>query len=265
MKTRIWGFFETLAFCGIYYTSAYIARFLMYLFYTVYFAVSNYINHEVFSGSRFMDEVSRAMASSRVELVILADILMVIFCAVVIYARGGKFKRYMGLEKPHILQIIGAVIAGATIWYLSINVLSDLLAGTQAIENYGKHVDQLNQAGPIFSFILTVIIAPVTEEFMFRGALMSSVTRFLNKPMAIIITSLLFAIAHGDPVQMAYAFVLGIMLSFIKAETGKLYPCIALHFAFNLMNCFAIGYIAPFWAVILLCGAGYAMALYKKA
>ena len=265
MKIRIWGFLEALAFCGIYYTAAYIARFLMHLFYAVYFAVSNYINHEVFDGVRFMDEINRSIAASRVELVILADVLMILLCAIVIYARGGKFKKYIGLERPGFLQMIGAFIAGAAIWYLSINVLSDLLAGSTALENYGRHVGKLHQAHPLVSFTLTVIIAPVTEELMFRGALFNSITRFLNKPMAVIITSLMFAIAHIDPVQMGYAFVLGVMLSFIRAETGKIYPCIAMHFAFNLMNYFIKGYIMPLWVAIVICCLSYGLALYKKA
>ena len=265
MKIRIWGLFETLAFCGIYYTATYIARFLMYLFYAVYFAVSSYINHEVFQGERFMEELNQVISASRVELIIVADVLMIVFCAIVIYARGGKFKKYMGLEMPNILQVIGALVAGAAIWYVSINVLSDLLAGSTAIENYGRHIGQLNQAHPLVTFALTVLVAPVTEELMFRGAMFNSITRFLNKPMAVIITSLIFAIAHVNPVQMAYAFVLGIMLSFIRAETGRILPCMAMHFAFNLMNYFISGYFMPLWIAIVLCAAGYALTLYKKA
>jgi len=83
--------------------------------------------------------------------------------------------------------------------------------------------------------------------------------------MSVIITSLIFAIAHIDPVQMAYAFVLGVMLSLIRAETGKIYPCIALHFTFNLMNYFIEGYLMPLWLAIALCAIGYGLTLYKKA
>lgn len=264
VKTRIWGFFETLAFCGIYMTAAYIARFLMYLFYAVYFAVSSYLNNEIFLGDEFMAELNRTISTSRTELTILADILMIALCAVVIYARGGRFKKYIGIEKTSVLQILGALIAGAAIWYVSIIALSDLLAGSQALENYGVHVSKLHQSSPIIVFILTVIIAPITEEIVFRGALFSSITRFLNKPIAVIVTSLLFAIVHVDPVQMGYAFVLGVMLAFIRAETGRILPCIAMHFAFNLMNYFISGYIMPIWVAIVICCGGYALALYKK-
>ncbi|MBR5479112.1 MAG: CPBP family intramembrane metalloprotease [Clostridia bacterium] len=262
---RIWGALEALAFFGIYCTAVYIARFLLYVFFAVYYAIVGYIDHALFDAVRFSEEVNHAIAASRVEIVILADIIMILLCAVVIFARGGSFRKYVGLERTNVLQIIGALVAGAAVWYVSITLLSDLLAGTSALKNYTHHVGKLNQAHPYVTFALTVLVAPFTEELMFRGALFNSVTRFLNKPLAVIITSLLFAIAHGDPVQMGYAFVLGVMLSFIRAETGKLYPCIAMHFAFNLMNYFISGYVMPLWIAIVISCIGYGLALYKKA
>ena len=262
---RIWGALETLAFFGIYCISVYIARFLMYVFFAVYYAVVGYIDHALFDAVRFSEEVNHAIYASRVEIIILADLIMIMLASVVIFARGGCFRKYMGLEKTNILQIIGAIVAGAAVWYVSITALSDVLSGTNALKNYAEHVGQLDVAHPYVTFALTVLVAPCTEELMFRGALFNSVTRFLNKPLAVIITSLLFAIAHGDPVQMGYAFVLGIMLSFIRAETGKLYPCIAMHLAFNLMNYFVSGYVMPLWIAIVICCAGYGLALYKKA
>ncbi len=264
IKTRIWGFFETLAFCGIYYTAVYIARFLMYLFFAVYFAISNYTNHELFHADEFVAEINRAIGASRVELIILADVLMVVLSAIIIYARGGKFNKYTGMSKASVIQIVAALIAGAGIWYVSINVLSDLLTGTQALYEYNRHMNTLASASPILVLVLTVVIAPVTEEIMFRGALFNSLTRMANKPIAIIVTSIIFAAAHGDPVQMGYAFVLGVMLGLLRAESGQLLPCIALHFSFNLMNYFISGYFMPIWLAIVISVIAYALALYKK-
>ena len=264
VKTRVWGGLETLAFCGIYLAASYIARFLLYLFFAVYYAISNYTNHEVFHADKFVNEINAAIAGCRTELIMIADILIVLLCAIVIFARGAKFKKYMALEKRGVLQITGGVIAGAAIWYVMVYVISSALAGSSALNDYGEHIGQLNSGSPMLVFILTVLVAPIAEELLFRGALFNSLTSVANKPMAVLLTAVLFAVVHVDPVQMSYAFVLGIMLAFIRSETEMIVPCIAMHIAFNFMNYLGLGYIMPLWVAMIICCVGYALALCKK-
>lgn len=83
--------------------------------------------------------------------------------------------------------------------------------------------------------ISTVIMAPVVEELLFRGAIEGHLLRIWKKPAyAIIVSSLLFGLVHGNLVQAPFAFLLGLALGWIYYHTGSLLPSILMHFINNL-------------------------------
>ena len=51
--------------------------------------------------------------------------------------------------------------------------------------------------------------------------------------VAIAISALLFALAHGNPAQMPHAFLIGLLLGWIFYRTGSILPCVALHWTNN--------------------------------
>lgn len=87
-------------------------------------------------------------------------------------------------------------------------------------------------ASSLILFVLTVIIAPIFEEFIFRGAVMN-----LLKPygggMAIFVSAFCFGIYHGNFIQFFYAFVLGIVLGYIEYATDSIFCTTFLHAMYN--------------------------------
>ena len=84
-------------------------------------------------------------------------------------------------------------------------------------------------------FILLTVIAPVFEEFVFRGAVMN-----LLKPygggLAIFVSAFGFGIYHGNFQQFFYAFALGICLGYIAYATNSLFCSTILHALFNAVS-----------------------------
>jgi membrane protease YdiL (CAAX protease family) len=84
----------------------------------------------------------------------------------------------------------------------------------------------------IASAALTCVLAPVCEEFLFRGFIFGALRNWRGVWPAAILTGLLFGAVHAgsapaaDLVPLA---VLGFLLCLIYQYTGSLYPCIALH------------------------------------
>ncbi len=75
-----------------------------------------------------------------------------------------------------------------------------------------------------------VILAPVIEEYIFRGILLSSWTVKWGATRAIIISSFIFAIFHIDP---AGAFIAGVALCLIYFYSGSLLLVILIHMINN--------------------------------
>ena len=66
-------------------------------------------------------------------------------------------------------------------------------------------------------FLYASIVAPITEELIFRGYIQGSLSRFGRK-FSILCSALLFGFFHGNLVQIPYAFLAGLLLGYVAAE-----------------------------------------------
>lgn len=109
--------------------------------------------------------------------------------------------------------------------------------------------------GNYWGYLVIGLMAPLAEEFVFRGAILrtllgwdTTTTHHPSHPispplgrdrgwvspiLAIIISALLFAIVHLNPAQMPYAFIAGLLLGWMYWRTGSILPGMAYHWANN--------------------------------
>ena len=86
-------------------------------------------------------------------------------------------------------------------------------------------------------FLGAVLIAPITEELLFRGLLLR-LFRGFGDAWAITLSALLFSFAHASLFQMPYALIAGLFFGyFAVASGGVLFPILA-HFFYNLLAFF---------------------------
>lgn len=78
-----------------------------------------------------------------------------------------------------------------------------------------------------------VVIAPIVEELIFRGVIMSGFSRNYRPIYAIIFSALLFALFHLNPWQFPATFALGLVLGWIRIRTGSVLACILGHATHN--------------------------------
>ena len=84
--------------------------------------------------------------------------------------------------------------------------------------------------------ITAIIIAPLVEEIIFRGYLYPVIKRYSGCLFAAIMTSLLFAIVHGNLPSIVPLFILALILTFAYETTGCLWVPIATHSLFNAIQ-----------------------------
>jgi len=136
--------------------------------------------------------------------------------------------RYSFLVIPLILISIGtAVLILYTMSYISEEMFYYYL------ELGNNLIEWPAEATPLFHilmFICLVVLAPVVEEYLFRGILLSSWTVKWGPATAILLTSFIFGILHVDPIG---AFFFGIVLALIYFKTGSLLLVIFIHMLNN--------------------------------
>lgn len=81
--------------------------------------------------------------------------------------------------------------------------------------------------------LFLAIGAPLVEELFFRGLLLRSLLGRMPVPFAIVVSSVLFALAHFEAIQLAGLAVFGAVLAYMAWRTGRLGLSIGAHMAFN--------------------------------
>lgn len=82
------------------------------------------------------------------------------------------------------------------------------------------------------NFAVIALVAPVVEELMYRGAGYSLLVPF-GQTVAIAVVGLTFGLVHGLVSALLVLTVFGAALAWLRARTGSVYPCIAVHSLFN--------------------------------
>lgn len=108
--------------------------------------------------------------------------------------------------------------------------------------------------------VFVCVVAPIAEEFFFRGFLFGALRRWriviwnrdIGTWVAAVITGILFGLAHTGSASSQYLIPLGFLgfvLCVLRWRTGSLYPCMALH---SVNNSLALGVNQLDWSFALI-------------
>jgi uncharacterized protein len=93
-------------------------------------------------------------------------------------------------------------------------------------------------------FVTAAIAAPLFEEFLFRGFLLASLTKYLSNWGAIAVSALIFALAHLNASEILPLATLGMVLGFVYTKSKNLLAPMFLHCLWNsgtLISLFLLG------------------------
>jgi membrane protease YdiL (CAAX protease family) len=100
--------------------------------------------------------------------------------------------------------------------------------------NQPSPMQKLSETTPAIAIvIMSLIIAPIGEEALMRGFIYPVLRRKLSVTSTIVVTALLFAMLHGNIVQIVLTIPLGIALGYLYERTHNLLACISMHMLFN--------------------------------
>lgn len=144
--------------------------------------------------------------------------------------------------------------------------------------SYMEDVNNLISETGGLGMLMTIVLAPVLEEILFRGVIQGGTEREYGPVRAIVVASAIFGIIHLVPQQVVNAFFCGLILGYVFYRTRSLVPVIAIHL---LNNAFAyimirmspanasgsLREIVPndtwYWIVYGACTAVFVFVMYK--
>lgn len=89
------------------------------------------------------------------------------------------------------------------------------------------------------------LLAPITEELVFRGLLYGWLAGRWNNLVAFVLSSLAFAAAHTEPLHILLVLPLGFWFGWLRWRTGSLVPTIVAHIINNTIAVAAATFLSP--------------------
>lgn len=144
----------------------------------------------------------------------------------------------LGLHRLPLWRDILMAPAGFVVYLIVSGLLMLLVSTLIPSFNANQHQDTGftglgQQYELILAFITLVVIAPVAEEVLFRGYLLSQLRKYVPVWVAVLVTSILFGLIHGAWNLAIDTFALSIVLCLLRLTTGSLWASMLLHMIKN--------------------------------
>ncbi|MCE5236338.1 MAG: CPBP family intramembrane glutamic endopeptidase [Clostridiaceae bacterium] len=154
-----------------------------------------------------------------------------------------------------------AILLGLSFAFV-LSIVLDLLPIPESMwEEYEQYSSTLaDQSHPLIAFLATVLVAPVTEEIFFRGLVYTRLKRGMPTAVALLVESAIFGLLHGAAIWMAYAFLLGVLMTLLYEKFGTVLVSMAFHAAFNLAGGYLVTRVdtesgVVYWAALAIAAA----------
>ena len=135
---------------------------------------------------------------------------------------GRFFRSYLaGLGLMYLVNLATLALMG----------LVGLLRG-QTVEN---PVDNMADYPLVLNLLLGCVIAPVCEEYLFRGLLLNRLRPY-GERFAVWASALCFGLFHGNFSQFFYACAIGVLFAGVVLKTGRLRQAMLLHALINFVG-----------------------------
>lgn len=187
-----------------------------------------------------MEQVAIEMAervTGQTLLITLITSMIVIPIMLLFYKRDKKRQFYLE-ERPAKFYLIDYIVI-ALLAMASCLALNNLISVSD-ITKYSKTYQQVSEAlfnsNVLFVIIVVGIFAPIVEELVFRGLIYKRLKEYKTPLFAMILSSFLFGLYHMNIVQGIYAFLLGLILSYLMEKYKSVKAPALAHIAANICS-----------------------------
>jgi membrane protease YdiL (CAAX protease family) len=231
LSKQWWGFWSTLGFSFLLFVIINIINTALIL----YFVFTCSYQFDTVVLTRLISQIATDGKVILYTTMINAFISILFLYLVILIREGQSFIDYIGIKTLKLINIFYLFLA-LIIYIFTFSYLSILLTDT----NSTKFIDAIYKSNVPWYLITfnIVIVAPIYEEFLFRGFLFNGILHSKFGPIgAVLFSSIAWAIIHVqyDWFGIISILFLGLILGFTKLKTNSIIYCIIGHMFINLM------------------------------
>jgi membrane protease YdiL (CAAX protease family) len=168
------------------------------------------------------------------ELVLFAVII------VVTLAIAGSQRQLLALRRPYSWRRAAILAVPAFIAvFVAVSAIDRALHGSREQGLVPKHWEPSHAGAFAANFVVIALIAPFTEELLFRGLGFSLLLRMGQWP-TIITVGIAFGLYHGLVEALPELALFGCALAWLRARTGSVFPGMLAHLTFNTVGLLSV-------------------------
>jgi membrane protease YdiL (CAAX protease family) len=149
--------------------------------------------------------------------------------------------RFAAPDLRGLLEGVGLQLGLSIALALLLGLLGETSPAQEVVDEASQAVGSLDQ---LVVFVSLVVLAPLSEELVFRGVLLQGLRARFGPRAAVWGSATAFALVHLlDPnllLAMPVFFVLGLALGYATINSGRLGRAVAMHAGFNLITVIAV-------------------------
>lgn len=190
------------------------------------------------------NEYSKILPLSAIQIYAFVGVpFSIIVILIVFYLKDGRVLFGGAISRPCLLIYVFLGVSFLSIYFSVIYLIYPYVFPyfPEKISQYvlvsSVNIFDYKSSGFLLIFLLlleSTLLAPLWEELVFRGVLLSSLLKFerIGKTGAAIISSMMFSSMHSDVMS---TFIFGMLLCFITIKTQSLWPAILTHISYNFL------------------------------
>ncbi len=196
----------------------------------------------------FMDDMSLDMVQHffrdvAVRAILYSTPLQIIVYGVFLWYQKRKDRQYL-LVRPIRSTVfpLGFATAIGCVGIATLMLqLFDILAKNSTfwqnmIINYQQSTEAVQGADLLLTTLAVSILVPIAEELLFRGIITEEIRRVAPDWVAILLGGIIFALVHGNLVQILYVLPLGLLLGAAYIWSNSIWVPILMHVVFNFFG-----------------------------
>lgn len=140
-----------------------------------------------------------------------------------------------GLEARHLVPLVLVLVGALTVFSELYVVIQRIAPVPDAFERALSDLLEISgTADAVATIVVAIVLAPLLEEALFRGAILQGLTRRYGPGRATAWTAVFFAFFHlYNPWQILPTFFLGLVLAWLVLTTRSLVSAVLVHATFN--------------------------------
>ncbi len=207
----------------------FLKAFLLILLFLIFQILSSYLLEMFFSKIGIKNYI--------LKLILDSSITLSIFILLLFKLSKENFKTLFPLKKISTKEFFLVILISISFVVFSSEIENWINHFFPSILKFQELINTLfDLNSPVLTFFLLCILAPVTEEFIFRGVIFNGFQKNYSIITTILLTAFLFAFMHLNPAQFFPAFLFGIIAGWIFYNSENLSLTILFHGVSNFIS-----------------------------